>query len=187
MIRIIYDRNGVAISDFYLEEWYQAIRNHKEVYISTVNTITRFRVGVVEGDLSCDDVEFQNGIRGIIYNVNRFGAFSPEDYPNWLGEPGRLSERLLRAAVARRKAEVKAAAMPWSSDSERVVFAKRVMDKAVQCDLDSNLKIARIKAVQRIILDIELRVAKVIVENVFDDNGYGAVREGGQDGGNTGT
>ena len=102
MIRVEYCENGFAVPDFGVESKYQILlklqkRNPEYLWadeFSTAPIFNRIRVGIVEGDLTKEDVEFV--FEGKILSMNDYARI--DGWPNGFLDLGiSFCERLLTA------------------------------------------------------------------------------------------
>jgi hypothetical protein len=108
-VKIYYDKLGVAVSDFHLEEEFtygilRAIKresldfyNATALYYSTFNIFMRIKLAVVRGEIDCDDILFlyEDDELGLQYiPVNKYGAcpYTPDGFED---PQFRMSEELL--------------------------------------------------------------------------------------------
>jgi hypothetical protein len=105
MLRIIYSDEGYTVGDFDIEHEYRRVLKNPQGnrHVDCIVFVDRIRQGIVEGDLSCDDVEFV--IDDTVLKVNKYGAWPgnmPLDFsPAYI----QICESILRAATAMRKKE----------------------------------------------------------------------------------
>jgi hypothetical protein len=108
-IEIEYRRSGVPVSDFEAEEWLRdVVADHlsggePSLYeVSTSLPIHLVRLAIVTGKLRAEDVAFVHD--GKSFSANEYGAIT--DWPDGFADAGgRVCEKILRAAMAKRRAE----------------------------------------------------------------------------------
>lgn len=108
-IKITYHKFGTPTNDFQIEDVYHGILQKYQdgdeyisLYFSTENIITRFRLGVVSGDIKPEDISIWFKDQKI--DMNRFGAIHP--WPTgFCDQIIKMSEQVLRKALDMRKKE----------------------------------------------------------------------------------
>ncbi len=114
-LHVYYDKTGEAVSDFDLENTfiYGVKRTIKqmpcnlELHYSTSNIFQRIRLGVIRGEIDCDDFVFlyEDPKLGIQYiPVNKYGAcpYWPEGFCD---VDGNMAESILLGAMKMKKQE----------------------------------------------------------------------------------
>lgn len=105
MLHIEFNEKACAIADFpdSIEEAYNdTIQLHKMYpeltqYFSTENMISRFRLGVVRGEISHEDIDFI--FNDEILKVNKYGTI-PNGLPDGFCDCGAvISEEIMRTAM----------------------------------------------------------------------------------------
>ena len=84
MITIGYQSDGVLVNDFTVEETYKSLLESIAMIKNGLNTdcvfkysnilmINRIRLGVIEGDINWEGIQFSNGT-GVVFPINKFGV-----------------------------------------------------------------------------------------------------------------
>jgi hypothetical protein len=103
-VKIYYDKLGVAVSDFHLEEEFtygilRAIKresldfyNATALYYSTFNIFMRIKLAVVRGEIDCDDILFlyeddelglKEGSKGFSPDLHEWNFYSDDKRRMW--------------------------------------------------------------------------------------------------------
>jgi hypothetical protein len=109
MITIDYCPTGEKVSDFEYKTWLEKVRmasrgERNDEIFSVANSvpIKAVQLAIALGDINCCDVRFLFGDK--YFSANRFGAIV--DWPEGFADVEvKLSEDILRCAMARRKIE----------------------------------------------------------------------------------
>ena len=101
MIILNYCKEGIALSDFDMEQTYQQIKEAGGEYnFSTSPIFFRFKQAVAEEEIEIDDIEFR--LNGVSVQMNQYGAI-----PNWpkgfLQGLVDIAQRTLEAQMRRHK------------------------------------------------------------------------------------
>ena len=104
MIIVTYDYNGLAVSDFNVETTYRNIIKFMDVAqaycFSTSPIFTRIRLGVVRGELDCNEIQF--AFHYVDIPINEYGAIV--NWPKGFCDSDiDMSEKIMKAAMKLRK------------------------------------------------------------------------------------
>lgn len=87
-------KDGYPISDFDVEDFYNTNKSKSLIFTSSSLVLTRFRVGVKEGDIPPFDIEVYDGEELYLLTVDNNGRIN-QDWPDAINIDSDLMDRLL--------------------------------------------------------------------------------------------